>query len=129
VTPSRGTETGRARAAQPGTERPTRVRYTILWLAVAAYMITYIDRVAIGSAVPVIQKEFGFSLVTMGWILSAFRWGYALFQIPGGWLGDRIGPRRALSLIVTWWSLFTSLTAAAWSAGSMAVFRFLFGIG
>jgi sugar phosphate permease len=129
VTPSRGTESGRARATQPGTERPTRVRYTILWLAVAAYMITYIDRVAIGSAVPVIQKEFGFSLVTMGWILSAFRWGYALFQIPGGWLGDRIGPRRALSLIVTWWSLFTSLTAAAWSAASMAVFRFLFGMG
>ena len=109
--------------------RPTRVRYTVLALTVAAYMITYMDRVMIAAAVPVIQKEFGFSLVTMGWILSAFRWGYALFQIPGGWLGDRIGPRRALSLIVTWWSLFTSATALAWSAVSMMVFRFLFGVG
>lgn len=90
--------------------RPTRVRY-------------------VAAAVPVIQKELGFSLVTMGWILSAFRWGYALFQIPGGWLGDRIGPRRALSLIVSWWSLFTSATALAWSAVSMMVFRFLFGVG
>jgi len=68
-------------------------------------------------------------MVTMGWILSSFRWGYALFQIPGGWLGDRIGPRRALALIVTWWSLFTWATALAWSAASMAAFRFLFGVG
>ena len=67
-------------------------------------------------------------MVTMGWIASAFRW-VALFQIPGGWLGDRIGPRRALTLIVSWWSLFTAATALAWSAGSMVVFRFLFGMG
>ncbi len=98
-------------------------------MTVAAYMITYMDRVVISSAAPVIRKEFGFSLITMGWILSSFRWSYALFQIPGGWLGDRIGPRRALSLIVTWWSIFTSMTAFAWNAGSMIVIRFLFGIG
>jgi sugar phosphate permease len=92
-------------------------------------MITYMDRVNIASTVPLIQKELGLSMVTMGWILSSFRWGYALFQIPGGWLGDRIGPRRALALIVTWWSLFTSATALAWSATSLAAFRFLFGVG
>lgn len=109
--------------------RPTRVRYTVLAFTVAVYMITYMDRVVISNAAPVIQKEFAFSLVTMGWILASFRWAYAFFQIPGGWLGDRIGPRRALTLIVTWWSAFTSLTAAAWSAASMIVIRFLFGIG
>ena len=109
--------------------RPTRIRYVVLGLTIAAYMITYMDRVVIAAAVPVIQHEFGFSIVTMGWILGSFRWGYALFQVPGGWLGDRIGPRRALTLIVTWWSLFTSATALAWSAASMAVFRFLFGVG
>lgn len=109
--------------------RPTHVRHIVLGLTVAAYLITYMDRVNIASAVPVIQKELGFSMVTVGWILSSFRWGYALFQIPGGWLGDRIGPRRALALIVTWWSLFTSATALAWNAPSMAAFRFLFGVG
>ena len=109
--------------------RPTRIRYNILALTVAAYMITYIDRVVISSAVPSIQKEFGFSIVTMGWILSSFQWAYAIFQIPGGWLGDRIGPRRALALIVTWWSAFTCATIFAWSAVSMAVIRFLFGMG
>jgi MFS family permease len=109
--------------------RPTRTRHVVLGLTVAAYMITYMDRVVISSAVPSIQREFGFSIVTMGWILSAFQWAYALFQIPGGWLGDRIGPRRALSLIVVWWSCFTAATVFAWSAASMALIRFLFGMG
>ena len=68
-------------------------------------------------------------MVTMGWILSSFQWGYALFQIPGGWFGDRLGPRRALTSIVTWWSAFTCATVLAWSAGSMALIRFLFGMG
>ena len=101
----------------------------MLAFTVAVYMITYMDRVVISNAAPVIQKEFGFSLITMGWILASFRWAYALFQIPGGWFGDRIGPRRALAIIVAWWSVFTSLTAFAWSATSMMVVRFLFGIG
>src|SRR5947209_10248924 len=114
---------------KPLSARPTHVRYVVLGLTVAAYMITYMDRVVISSAVPSIQKEFGFDMVAMGWILASFRWGYALFQIPGGWLGDRIGPRRALTLIVTWWSIFTSATALAWNGASMATVRFLFGMG
>jgi sugar phosphate permease len=118
-----------APAQQTAVARATRTRHIILWLTVAAYMITYMDRVVIASAVPSIRQEFGLDMPTIGWILAAFRWGYALFQIPGGWLGDRIGPRRALTLIVTWWSIFTSLTATAWSALSMASFRFLFGMG
>jgi sugar phosphate permease len=91
-------------------------------------MITYMDRVVISAAVPSIQKEFGFSIITMGWILSAFQWSYAIFQIPVAWLGDRLGPRRALTMIVTAWSLFTSATTLAWSALSMAALRFLFGM-
>ena len=109
--------------------RPTRVRHVVLGLTIAAYMITYMDRVVISAAVPFIQKEFGFSIITMGWILSSFQWSYALFQVPVAWLGDRMGPRRALTLIVTWWSLLTSATTLAWSAGSMAAIRFLFGMG
>jgi len=101
----------------------------VLALIVAAYMITYMDRVNIASAVPVIQKDMGFSMITIGWIFASFRWGYAFFQIPGGWLGDRIGGRRALALVVVWWSVFTSLTAFAWNATSMGLFRFFFGVG
>jgi len=111
------------------TTRPSHARFVVLAFIVAAYMITYMDRVNLASAVPVIQTQLGFSMITIGWIFAAFRWGYALFQIPGGWLGDRIGGRRALSFVVIWWSAFTSLTAFAWSAPSMGVFRFLFGMG
>ena len=109
--------------------RPTHTRHVVLSLVVAAYMITYMDRVNLATAVPVIQKEMGFSMVTIGWIFASFRWGYAFFQIPGGWLGDRIGGRRALALVVSWWSIFTSLTAFAWNATSMGVCRFFFGMG
>jgi sugar phosphate permease len=111
------------------TVRPSHIRHVVLAMIVGAYMITYMDRVNIAVAVPVIQKDLGFSMITIGWIFAAFRWGYALFQIPGGWLGDRIGGRRALALVVVWWSTFTSLTALAWSATSMAICRFFFGMG
>jgi len=113
----------------PVAMRPTRVRHAVLWLTVLAYLITYMDRVVISTAAPSIQAEFGFSLVTMGWIFAAFQLSYALFQIPGGWLGDKFGPRRALTGVVLWWSVFTAATAATWSAGSMIVCRFLFGMG
>src|SRR5229473_1566939 len=116
-------------AETPIVVRPTHTRQVVLALIVAAYMITYMDRVNIASAVPVIQKDMGFSMITIGWIFASFRLGYAFFQIPGGWLVDRIGGRRALALVVVWWSVFTSLTAFAWNATSMGVFRFFFGVG
>jgi sugar phosphate permease len=109
--------------------RPTHGRHVVLALVVAAYMITYMDRVNLASAVPVIQRDMGFSMITIGWIFASFRWGYAIFQIPGGWLGDRIGGRRALAVVVVWWSIFTSLTAFAWNAATMGVCRFFFGMG
>jgi sugar phosphate permease len=108
---------------------PTRVRYLVLLLTVAAYMITYLDRVLLSAAVPSIQREFGFSLITMGWVLGAYQIAYAVFQIPGGWLGDRLGARRALAGVVVWWSAFTAFTAFTWSAMSMALCLFLFGMG
>lgn len=110
-------------------QRPTRVRHMVLWLTVAAYLITYMDRAIISTAAPFIRKEFGFSLETSGLILGAFYWGYTAFNIPGGWLGDWLGPRRALTLIVIWWSAFTALTTAMTGALSFIVCRFLFGAG
>jgi sugar phosphate permease len=92
-------------------------------------MVTYFDRVMISTAMPEIQKEFGFSTVTAGWIFAAFQISYALFQIPGGWMGDYIGPRKMLTVIVLWWSAFTAFTGMAWSVSSLVVCRFLFGVG
>jgi sugar phosphate permease len=109
--------------------RPSIGRWYILLLISLMYLITYLDRVNISAAAPVISKEFGFDKVTMGAIFSAFVWAYALFQVPGGWLGDRFGPRRMLTIIVTYWSIMTAATAAATGAVSFMVVRFLFGIG
>src|SRR5215472_12196382 len=112
-----------------GSARPTWGRWYILLLISLMYLITYLDRVNISTAAPVISKEFGFDKVTMGVIFSAFVWAYALFQVPGGWLADRFGPRAVLTSIVTYWSIMTAATAAAFGATSFFVVRFLFGVG
>jgi sugar phosphate permease len=92
-------------------------------------MITYMDRQILATARPVIMEELGITLTTMGWVTFAFRMAYALFQVPGGWLGDTIGARRALAIVVSWWSAFTALTALAWNAASMIVIQVFFGLG
>lgn len=116
-------------APKASASRPTRVRHAVLWLTVLAYMITYMDRVVISTAAPSIREEFGLTKETMGWVLGSFQLAYAMFQLPGGWLGDRFGPRRALTWVVTWWSVFTAATVLAWNATSLISIRFLFGMG
>jgi MFS transporter, ACS family, glucarate transporter len=109
--------------------RPTHVRHVVLGLTVAAYMITYMDRQVLATTRPAIMEELGISLTAMGWVTFAFRMAYALFQVPGGWLGDTIGARRALTMVVSWWSAFTAFTALAWNAASMIVIQVFFGLG
>ena len=104
-------------------------RWYILGLICLMYLITYLDRVNISTAAPVISEEFGFDKITMGIIFSAFVWAYAIFQVPGGWLSDRFGARPVLATIVAYWSVMTAATAAATGAFSFVVIRFLFGVG
>lgn len=105
------------------------MRYAVIGLLVLHYANTYMDRVAISQAAPVLRGEFGLSQTDLGLVFAAFTLAYALFQVPGGWMADRYGPRRVLTGIVSYWSAFTMLTAAAWSFGSLLVIRFLFGAG
>jgi sugar phosphate permease len=109
--------------------KPTRYRWFVLFMLCLMYLTTYMDRVNISAAAPLISREFGFSKITMGLIFSAFSWAYALCQVPGGWMGDRFGPRRILSSIVAYWSLMTFITARGVGLASFAVIRFLFGMG
>src|ERR1022692_1844592 len=110
-------------------QRPTHVRYLVVVFAVALAVVTYIDRVCISFAAPLIRADLHLSQVQMGYAFSAFAWTYALFEIPGGFLGDWIGARRVLLRIVLWWSFFTAATGWAWSFASLAVTRSLFGAG
>ena len=92
-------------------------------------MITYLDRTCISVTAPNIMKDLGLSQIQMGFVFSAFTLAYALFEMPSGWWGDRVGTRRVLTRIVTWWSTFTMLTGAAWSYAALLATRFLFGAG
>jgi ACS family glucarate transporter-like MFS transporter len=109
--------------------RPTCVRYWVIVFAVTLSIITYIDRVCISQAAPLMTKDLGFSSKQMGWAFSVFFWAYALFEVPGGWLGDRIGARKVLMRVVMWWSFFTAATGWVFNLISLLVTRAMFGAG
>jgi len=109
--------------------RATRTRYWVLVFAVVLAVIQYIDRVCISQAMPDIARDLQLSDAQKGAIFSAFGLAYALFEIPTGWLGDKIGARKVLIRVVLWWSFFTAVSGWVWSYMSMVVTRFLFGAG
>jgi MFS family permease len=111
------------------TSRPTRVRYWVIVFAAALAVITYIDRVCISQAAPAIQRDLGLTTEQMGWAFSAFFWAYALFEVPSGWLGDRIGARKVLMRVVVWWSFFTAATGWVFNLPSLLITRAMFGAG
>ena len=108
---------------------PTRTRWQILFLISLMYLICYMDRSNISVAQPEIAKAFGLSKTSMALVLSAFTWSYALGQIPAGWLGDRLGPKRVLTAIMSWWSIAAMLTGTAAGLASLFSARFLLGLG
>jgi ACS family glucarate transporter-like MFS transporter len=109
--------------------RPTRVRYRVMGFLCVLSFLTYFDRVCIIRAQGLIQADLGLGDAEMGLVLGAFWLAYALFEIPGGWMGDRFGTRRTLTRIVLCWSLFTALTGSAAGFLSLLAWRFLFGAG
>jgi ACS family glucarate transporter-like MFS transporter len=110
----------------------------ILALLFGTSVVTYIDRVNISVTARQMMPAFGLTQQEMGWVFSAFVAGYALFQIPGGWLADRWGARLVLTGALIWWSACTALTAfvaASPLAGmigivsALVLVRFALGLG
>src|SRR5213593_3984684 len=157
----------------PPTSAPTRYRFLVLAVLCSLAFLTYLDRICIMRVQGDIEHDLGFTHLTqadeqalrergleadsqaraklakdraterMSWVFSAFVAGYVLFEVPGGWLGDRWGARAVIFRIVLCWSLFTALTGgvkgitalfsssprpAQWLMAMVAV-RFLFGVG
>lgn len=106
-----------------------KYRRRVLGMLFLLSIITYIDRVCIAVAGPQMQKDLGMSPEQWGWVVGIFAVSYAVFEIPSGALGDRIGPRKVLTRIVVWWSIFTSLTGAVSNYFVLLATRFLFGAG
>ena len=109
--------------------KSSHVRWVVLLLLCLMYLITYLDRVSLANTAGPIMKEYGFNKVTMGIIFSAFIWAYALFQVPGGWLGDRFGPRKVLSVIMAYRTVIAILTTGAMGFASFWGIRFALGVG
>ena len=107
----------------------SRGRYWLIGLLFFHTINTYMDRACISSAAGAMQHDLGIDDQMMGYIFGVFAIGYALFQIPSGWLADVLGPRKVLGWVVSLWSLFTMLTGAAFNAFSLVLIRLLFGVG
>src|SRR4029077_8226185 len=104
-------------------------RQRVMILLYFLILITYLDRITISVVGVRIKEAFHLSNTQFGWVLSAFVLAYALFEIPAGLMGDRLGQRKVLIRIVIWWSVFTALTGAVNGLTSLIAVRFLFGMG
>jgi MFS transporter, ACS family, glucarate transporter len=112
----------------------SRVRWLLVFWLFVLSGVSYLDRVNISIAGSSLAEEYHLSQVQLGWVFSAFLLGYASFQTPGGWLVDRFGPRRVLTVGVVWWGIFTALTATlptkVWGAVLFFILvRFFLGAG
>ena len=118
--------------------KPTKVRWIIMTIIMAIMAVTALNRLNLSIAGKFIQDEFSFDTITMGRVFSAFLWGYALFQIPWGYICDRIGPRRTLTAAMLCFAAgsvamgITPRLAAMGSISALVAFRivrFLTGVG
>ena len=108
--------------------RPT-VSNRMLWLLCLMYLIYYIDRVNVSTAAPLVQRDLGLNHAELGIAFGAFALPYTVFQLIGGWLGDRFGARRTLGIGGLIVCAATALTGAVTGFTSLRLVRLLLGIG
>ena len=114
--------------------RRLRVRsMLVLWLFMLS-AVAFLDRTNISIAGTYLRDELGIDNLHLGWIFSAFLVGYAAFQVIGGWLAFRLGPRRVLAAGVLWWGVFSALTTVVhpWLKSALLILiliRFSLGAG
>jgi MFS family permease len=101
----------------------------VLALLCVMYFITYVDRVNVSTAAIQFSKEFHLSNTQVGLLFSAFAYPYLLFQVFGGWVGDRFGPRRTLTICSMIWAGATVLTGLSTGLVTMFIARLLLGLG
>jgi ACS family glucarate transporter-like MFS transporter len=117
---------------KPG--RPTGVRYLVLAAACSLAVLTYVQRQGFVAGTPYIKADLRLSDRQMGYLGSVWLIAYAVFQVPGGLLGDRLGARSMLTMLVLGWSLLVGMVAltadlltGGWLAfACLAALQFLF---
>ena len=103
-------------------------KYVVFFFLYLGFCISYIDRSAIGLALPSISKDFALAPTQMGVVISAFFIGYSIMQIPGGWLADHFGSKTVICIALTLWSIFTFTTGHASTLAGLLFLRFVFGL-
>jgi len=123
--------------APPSESERSNVRWVILALLFVASFVAYVLRTNMSIAGENIMDDLGLSKIQLGMVFSAFAWGYAIFQFPGGVFGDIVGSRRALSLIAVLWGILTLATglvpgtafaSTTFILSTLIVLRFLVGV-
>src|ERR1700749_5194730 len=114
---------------QPAPKSLFKTTNIVLLVICLMYLITYIDRVNIATAAPPMQKDLGLSNTELGIPISAFSYPYAFFQIAGGWLGDKLGPRLTLLICGAIWSAATVMIGYVEGAMWLLLARVLVGGG
>ena len=104
-------------------------RWIVLSVSWIVFFVAFLDRVNLSVAMPLIVKDYGFAPEQAGYLFSAFFITYTLFQVPGGYLSDKIGPKKVLVFALIWWSIMTMATGVAKTFSQFFAVRVLFGIG
>ncbi|WP_319402491.1 MFS transporter [uncultured Anaeromusa sp.] len=104
-------------------------RWLLLGASWLVFFVAFLDRVNLSVAMPLIAKDFQLSPEQTGLILSAFFITYTLLQVPGGILGDKIGPKKVMTVALVWWSIMTMATGLTKNFSQLYIVRILFGIG
>ena len=109
--------------------QPTRIRYRVIAVSTLMGILLYLDRFCIGIAEPFIRQDLGLTKQQMGIFMSAFFWPYALAQIPSGWLADRFGARKMMTIYILAWSFFTAMMGLANGFIMLVAMRAAYGLG
>ncbi|MFC4766781.1 MFS transporter [Effusibacillus consociatus] len=110
------------------TSKPTNVRWQVFLMLLALVTINYVDRAVLSIAMPAISKDLHFDPAVVGVILSSFFWGYALMQIPSGWLADRFRPDKVVVGAAFAWGFVQTLTGFVSTSKALIFLRVLLGI-
>jgi MFS family permease len=117
---------GKELGARPGRFSASNI---VLLLVCLMYALTYIDRINVNTAGPVFQKELKLDAAQLGWVFSAFGWAYLALQVHGGWLSDRFGARKTLTVCGFVWAGATIMMGLAGGFAAMIVARVVLGLG
>src|SRR5579871_6612048 len=133
VAPRDAPDPGKRRNSSGGVSLMRRGQFSapavVLALLCAMYFLFFVDRVSISTAAPLIKTDLRISNTQLGLAFSAFAVPYALFQLIGGWIGDRLGPRLTLVLCCSVVGVATVLTGAAVGIASLVGLRLALGFG